>query len=89
MDPVELDTQRFDAERQMNELKSEQSKMEDARSQLQIAEKRLRANSRLFVWIDHPESTAIDWMVLTLFVVLFFAGSAIRLKLRDHALKTL
>lgn len=89
LDPVELDTLRFDAERQMNELKSEQSKMEDARSQLQIAEKRLRANSRLFVWIDHPESTATDWMVLTLFVVLFFAGSAIRLKLRDRALKTL
>lgn len=89
LDPVELDTLRFDADRQMQEMKDEQSKMEEARDQLDAAEKRLRQNSRLFVWIDHPGRTDVDWIVLTVFVIALFCAGAIQLKLRDRALKAL
>jgi hypothetical protein len=89
LDPVELDTLRFDADHRMDEMKEEQSKMQDARARLQLAEKRLRANSRLFVWIDRPGSTTSDWIALTTFVVVLLVAGGIRLKMRDRALKAL
>lgn len=89
IDPVELDTLRFDADRQMQEMKQQQSKMEDARDRLDDAEKRLRANSKLFVWIDRPGQTKSDWMALIVFIIVLFGAAAMRLKLRDRALKAL
>ena len=89
LDPVEMDTLRFDAERQMKEMKQEQETMEQARQDLKRAEQRLRSNSKLFVWIDYPHSTLPDWIVLSAFVALLFIASAVWLKFRDQSLKTL
>jgi ABC-type multidrug transport system ATPase subunit len=86
-DPVQLSTLRYDADRISRELKSEQEKMDEARTDLQRSEKRLRSNARLFVWIDRPGSAVIDWIMLVLFIVFFLAGSGVVLKRKDRLLK--
>ena len=89
IDPVELDTLRFDAEQKMSEMKKEQTKMENAQKTLRASEKKLRANSKLFVWIDRPNSRASDWIALWAYVIVLLTACAIQMKRRDRTLKML
>lgn len=87
-DSMTLDRLRSDAKRKMSDLRSEQETIEDARQDMDVAEKELRRNAKMFVWIDRPDSD-YDAFALLGFTVFFLACSAYQLKRKDHAFKLL
>jgi len=88
-DSVQLEDQRYDANRITKDLRSEQKRIETARRKVESAEKELRSKAKLFVWIDHPRSKSIEWIVLSLFTLLFLVASAMQLQRKDRLLLTL
>ena len=88
-DPVQLEVQRYDAGQITTNLRSEQRRIETARKKMEDAEKDLRSKAKLFVWIDHPQNKSVEWIVLSLFTLLFLTGSALQLQRKDRLLLSL
>jgi ElaB/YqjD/DUF883 family membrane-anchored ribosome-binding protein len=85
-DSNQITTLRYDANRITKKLRDEQSRLSNARDQLEHAEQELRSKARLFVWIDRPEGRARDYLMLCFFIAIFLAGSAAQLKRKDKLL---
>lgn len=88
-DPLVLDRLRSDAKRKMTALREDQQTIQEARQDMDEAEKELRSKARLFVWIDRPDSNVVDAIALVAFTIFFLACSAYQLKRKDHTFKLL
>jgi hypothetical protein len=71
------------------QLRDEQENIEEARKTMDQAERDLRNNSKLFVWVDWPNSRKIDWIVLTIFTLGFLSASAAQLIRKDRLMQLL
>jgi ElaB/YqjD/DUF883 family membrane-anchored ribosome-binding protein len=87
--PAELQELREKSNRLLSQLNRDQDQLESARNKIEKTEIELRAKAKYFVWVDRPNSTNIDWIVLCFFSIVFLLLSYLQLKRKDKLLLAL